>query len=145
MLDLDQAIRVRHSTRMFLPQPVPRELVNEALALAQCAPSNYNIQPWHMFFASGPPRDRLVNALLKEARRRPPNITGRLLFQACSRSCKMYKKSAVKRTTILRMGDNRPVHADPEAHYFGGKVEQLSLVPLGECRIGQINLADWIK
>ena len=35
MLDLDQAIRERHSTRLFLPQPVPQELVNEALALAQ--------------------------------------------------------------------------------------------------------------
>jgi nitroreductase len=74
MLDLDQAIRERHSTRMFLPQPVPRELVNEALALAQWAPSNSNIQPWHMVFASGAPRDRLVAALLDEAQRRPPNI-----------------------------------------------------------------------
>ena len=41
MLDIDQAIRERHSTRLFLPQPVPRELVNEALALAQYAPSNF--------------------------------------------------------------------------------------------------------
>jgi nitroreductase len=74
MLDLDQAIRERHSTRMFLPQPVPRELVDEALALAQCAPSNSNIQPWHIVFASGPSRDRLIAALLDEAKRRPPNI-----------------------------------------------------------------------
>jgi len=59
---------------MFLPQPVPRELVDEALALAQYAPSNSNIQPWHMVFASGAPRDRLVAALLEEAQRRPPNI-----------------------------------------------------------------------
>jgi nitroreductase len=73
-LDLDQAIRERHSTRMFLPQPVPRALVEEALALAQYAPSNSNIQPWHLVFASGPPRDRLVAALLDEAQRRPPNI-----------------------------------------------------------------------
>jgi nitroreductase len=74
MLDLEQAIRERHSTRMFLPQPVPRALMDEALALAQHAPSNSNIQPWHMVLASGPPRDRLVNALMEEARRRPPNI-----------------------------------------------------------------------
>src|SRR5262249_13635079 len=74
MLDLDQVIRERHSTRMFLPQPVPRDLVDEALTLAQCAPSNSNIQPWHMVFASGPSRDRLVAALLEEARRRPPDI-----------------------------------------------------------------------
>jgi nitroreductase len=59
---------------MFLPQPVPRELVNEALALAQDAPSNSNIQPWPMVFASGASRDRLVAALLDEAQRRPPNI-----------------------------------------------------------------------
>src|SRR6201997_2670544 len=74
MLDLDQAIRERHSTRLFLPQPVPRELVNEALTLAQYAPSNSNIQPWHMVFASGASRDRLVAALIDEAQRRPPNI-----------------------------------------------------------------------
>jgi nitroreductase len=38
MLDLDEAIRERHSTRMFSSRPVPRELVDEALALAQLAP-----------------------------------------------------------------------------------------------------------
>src|SRR5215469_13794380 len=74
MLDLDVAITERHSTRLFLPRPVPRELVDEALALAQCAPSNSNIQPWHVIFASGACRDRLVAALVDEAQRRPPNI-----------------------------------------------------------------------
>ena len=74
MLDLDEAIRERHSTRMFLPRPVPRDLLNEALALAQLAPSNSNIEPWHVVFVSGPPRDRLVAALLDEAKRRPPNV-----------------------------------------------------------------------
>jgi nitroreductase len=74
MFDLEQVIRERHSTRLFLPRPVPRLLVDEAVALAVCAPSNSNIQPWHMVFASGPPRDRLVKALLEEAQRRPPNI-----------------------------------------------------------------------
>src|SRR5215468_3863615 len=74
MFDLEQIIRERHSTRLFLPKPVPRDLVEEALALAVFAPSNSNIQPWHVVFASGPPRDRLVRALLEEAQRRPPNI-----------------------------------------------------------------------
>jgi nitroreductase len=74
MLDLDEAIRERHSTRMFLSKPVPRELVNEALALAQLAPSNSNIQPWHLVLVSGAARERLVAALLEEAKRRPPNI-----------------------------------------------------------------------
>src|SRR5215470_3348896 len=74
MFDLEETIRERHSTRLFLPKPVPRELVDQALALAVCAPSNSNIQPWHMVFASGPARDRLVDALLAAARSGPPNI-----------------------------------------------------------------------
>ena len=74
MSQLDQAIKERHSTRMFLPRPVPRSLLNEALELAQYAPSNSNIQPWHVVFASGSVLDRLVAALLDEAHRRPPNI-----------------------------------------------------------------------
>lgn len=75
MFDLDEVIRERHSTRMFLPdRPVPRRLVDEALALAVRAPSNSNIQPWQMVFASGAVRDRLVAALLHEARSRPPKI-----------------------------------------------------------------------
>jgi nitroreductase len=73
-LALDEAIRERHSTRMFLPQSVPRALVDESLTLAQRAPSSSDIQPWHMVFASGPARDRLVAALLSEARRKPPKI-----------------------------------------------------------------------
>jgi nitroreductase len=73
-LVLDEAIRERHSTRMFLPQSVPRALVDESLALAQRAPSSSNIEPWHMVFACGPPRNRLVAALLSEVRRGPPKI-----------------------------------------------------------------------
>jgi uncharacterized protein YbjT (DUF2867 family) len=48
--------------------------------------------------------------------------------------------------SYLRMiGDDRPVHADPEALYFGGRVEQLSLVPTGQAQLGRIKLADWVK
>jgi nitroreductase len=75
MYDLEQAIRDRHSTRMFLTdRPVPVELVNEALDLAMRAPSNSNIQPWHVVLASGPARDRLVAALLKVAAVESPNV-----------------------------------------------------------------------
>jgi nitroreductase len=74
MLELDQAIRERHSIRLFLPRPIPHELVDEALVLAQSAPSNSNIQPWHVIFAFGACRDRLVAALVDEAKRRPPVI-----------------------------------------------------------------------
>lgn len=68
MYDLEQAITDRHSSRLFLrDRPVPQELVTESLELAVRAPSNSNIQPWHMVFASGPARDRLAKALLEKA------------------------------------------------------------------------------
>jgi nitroreductase len=75
MYDLEQAINDRHSTRMFLPdKPVPRELVDQALQLAIRAPSNSNVQPWHLRLVSGAARDRLVAALLAEAISKPPVV-----------------------------------------------------------------------
>jgi nitroreductase len=75
MSDLEQAILDRHSTRLFLrDKPVPREFVIEALELAVHAPSNSNIQPWQVVFASGPARDRLVEALLEQAAVESPAV-----------------------------------------------------------------------
>jgi uncharacterized protein YbjT (DUF2867 family) len=42
-------------------------------------------------------------------------------------------------------GDQREVVADPEARYFGGRVEQYSLVPMGEARLGSIGLDEWLR
>jgi len=74
MYDLDETIRVRHSTRMFLPDPVPRRLIDESLELAMRAPSNSNVQPWQMVFATGSARDRLVSALLARAGSESPQV-----------------------------------------------------------------------
>ena len=46
---------------------------------------------------------------------------------------------------LERTGDERRVEADPEARYFGGRVERFSLVPMGEARLGGITLADWVE
>jgi len=50
MYDLDETIRQRRSIRRFSPDLVPRHLVEEALELAMRAPSNSNVQPWHVVF-----------------------------------------------------------------------------------------------
>ena len=42
-------------------------------------------------------------------------------------------------------GDRREVVSDPEARYFGGRVEERSLVPLGEARLGRIGLDAWVR
>jgi nitroreductase len=74
--DLDVNIRERRSIRMFLrDKPVPRQLLDEALALAIRAPSNSNTQPWHLALTSGAARDRLVADLLAAARSGGPPAT----------------------------------------------------------------------
>jgi uncharacterized protein YbjT (DUF2867 family) len=42
-------------------------------------------------------------------------------------------------------GDPREVVRDPEARYWGGRVEERSLVPLGEARLGHIGLDEWLR
>jgi uncharacterized protein YbjT (DUF2867 family) len=46
---------------------------------------------------------------------------------------------------LKALGDPREVVSDPEARYFGGRVEELSLVPLGEARLGRIGLDEWLR
>jgi hypothetical protein len=46
---------------------------------------------------------------------------------------------------LQAVGDPREVVSDPEARYFGGRVEERSLVPLGEARLGRIGLDEWLR
>jgi uncharacterized protein YbjT (DUF2867 family) len=46
---------------------------------------------------------------------------------------------------LQMFGDPREVVGDPEARYWGGRVEERSLVPLGEARLGRIALDEWLR
>ena len=46
---------------------------------------------------------------------------------------------------LRAVGDPRKVVTDPEARYFGGRLEENSLVPLGEARLGLLNLEEWLR
>ena len=46
---------------------------------------------------------------------------------------------------LKAVGDAREVVSDPEARYFGGRVEERSLVPLGEARLGRIGFDEWLR
>jgi len=46
---------------------------------------------------------------------------------------------------LKAVGDPREVVRDPEARYYGGRVEERSLVPLGEARLGRIGLDEWLR
>ncbi len=45
---------------------------------------------------------------------------------------------------LKSVGDARPVVTDRNARYYGGLVEELSLVPLGDARIGRVSLDQWL-
>jgi uncharacterized protein YbjT (DUF2867 family) len=45
---------------------------------------------------------------------------------------------------LKSMGDARPIVTDREALYYGGRVEEQSLVPLGDMRNGRVTLEQWL-
>ena len=61
---VDQAITSRRSIRAYLPTPVPRQTIEDILAVASRAPSGTNTQPWKVHVLTGAPRDRLSARIL---------------------------------------------------------------------------------
>ena len=46
---------------------------------------------------------------------------------------------------LKAVGDPRDVVCDPEVGYWGGRVEEFSLVPVGDARLGSIGLDEWLR
>lgn len=61
---VDRAIQTRRSVRAFLDTPVPREVVEEILAVASRAPSGTNTQPWRVYVLSGEAKAKLCADVL---------------------------------------------------------------------------------
>jgi len=64
-LTVEQAIVGRQSIRAFLPTPVPRDILSEVLRIAARAPSGSNIQPWHVWVATGKARHELADEMAR--------------------------------------------------------------------------------
>lgn len=58
-MDLTEAMQSRRSIRGFTKDPVPRELLEEIIELANRAPSSMNTQPWHLHVLTGEPLERV--------------------------------------------------------------------------------------
>ena len=55
----DDVVLGRRSIRGYKPDPVPRALIEEVIALAMRAPSSMNTQPWNFTIVSGEPLARI--------------------------------------------------------------------------------------
>jgi nitroreductase len=58
-MQFDDVMRGRRSIRGYKPDPVPREMIEEILALAMRAPSSMNTQPWNFHVITGEPLGRI--------------------------------------------------------------------------------------
>ncbi len=70
-MDLDTALDSRSSARVFKSDPVSRDLVEEILERAARSPSGTNVQPWKVYVAMGPARERLTCELLAYREKNP--------------------------------------------------------------------------
>lgn len=72
---VDGVLRSRRSLRAYRPDPVPRALLEDILAVASSAPSNSNTQPWRVHAIAGAPLQVLGDALVAAFRenRLPPS------------------------------------------------------------------------
>ena len=61
---LERLLAARHSCRGFRPDPVPRDIIERMLSLAQRTASWCNAQPWRVSITEGAATDRFRAALL---------------------------------------------------------------------------------
>jgi nitroreductase len=61
----EEVVRQRFSPRAFLPTPLTDDEILSVLQDAQHAPSNCNIQPWHVHVVSGEKKDALRDAMIR--------------------------------------------------------------------------------
>lgn len=66
-ITLHEVIIQRHSSRQYLPTPVPPTSLRRALSLAEHSPSNSNVQPWRLWVLSGAPLAALKHELMAHA------------------------------------------------------------------------------
>lgn len=94
LASLQSLLDRRHSCRAFLPQPLPRALVEQILETARRTASWCNAQPWSVQIVSGAPLESLREDLLARARAGAPAapeldwpVAYRGLYQERRRAC----------------------------------------------------------
>ena len=58
-MEFSELIKARKSVRGYQQKPVPREVIEDILAVAKWSPSSMNTQPWHVHVVTGEPLERI--------------------------------------------------------------------------------------
>jgi len=64
-MELEEAIYSRRTVRNFLPDPVPKEVLEKVINAGVASPSPLNSQPWNFIVITGQARDELVKIIRK--------------------------------------------------------------------------------
>jgi len=70
-MEFTDVVKARHSYRGFLPKAVDEQTLQDVFELANWAPSNCNIQPWHVHVVSGDACNRLREKMKAAAQHQP--------------------------------------------------------------------------
>lgn len=65
-MEFEELVHTRRSVRGYKKDPVPRELIDEIIAVAKGAPSSMNSQPWHVHVLTGAPLDEVRRRNMEE-------------------------------------------------------------------------------
>lgn len=126
-MNVIDALKARHSVRVFRPDPIPRETVLAILEAATRAPSWTNSQPWEAFVVGGEPLERLRRAYLEryQAGAAPqPDIPGIAEWPAAIRERVgelMRSRSALLGLDLSRPEDKKAFGL-PNYRFFGAPV-----------------------
>jgi nitroreductase len=58
-VNFEELIKTRRSIRGYRKESVPQTVIDEIIAVAKCAPSSMNTQPWRVHVVTGAPLERI--------------------------------------------------------------------------------------
>jgi nitroreductase len=73
-MDTLKAIETRRSIRLFMPDPIPIDVMNKILQAGSHSPSYTNTQPWEVVVVSGKKRNELSEKILNLAKAKAPTF-----------------------------------------------------------------------
>ncbi len=73
-MDVFEAIHTRQSVAKVKPDPVPRELIEEALSAAVQAPNHYKVRPWRFVVLTGEAREKLGSVMAAALQEKHPDF-----------------------------------------------------------------------